>query len=43
MYKIYLPEKNESGRSSSYILIIFSGVIELTVKIHLVTIYIIIQ
>ena len=32
----------ESGRSSSHIFILFSGVNELTVKIHLVTIYIII-
>ena len=30
-------------KSSSYILITYSGVNELTVKIHLVTMYIIIQ
>ena len=31
--------KYESGSSSSYILVIFSDVNELTVKIHLLTIY----
>ena len=39
MYKIH-PNEN---MKVSYIQIIFSGVNELTVKIHLVTIYIIIQ
>ena len=44
MYKIHLTENMKVEEVHLiYLLIIFSGVNELTVKIHLVTIYIIIQ
>ena len=43
MYTIHLNENMKVEGGSSYILITFLGVNELTVKIHIVTIYIIIQ